>query len=626
MRTATGEESVGLLEHDILPEGDIRVLHVDDDELFLDLVEAQLAERTLEIRTETSAEDALARLDTVDCVVSDYEMPGLDGLELLDSVREEYPELPFILFTGKGSEEIASEAISAGVTDYLQKEGGSSQYEVLYNRIVNAVRQYRAEQAFKYSRKRYRSLVEESPNAICLLQDGQIVYANDTFLDLVDVPDREAVYGTEYLEFVHPDHHEQARERVRRITEEGVPVDRRVGRLVTAADEIREVEAVATPLSYNSTIGIQIVLSDITEQQEREQELRRTRERFRKVFEASHDAIMVVDIDSGSFREANPAACEMLGYDRAELLELDPADIHPTDIDRVREEFLDQIREDGAGWTDELACLTKEGEVVPTEISGAILDLAEDGEQPTTMVAVLRDVSERVAYREDLEQQLERADAFADVLGHDLRNPLNVATAHLEMAREEFDSDHLDGIANGLDRMETLIDDLLLLARGRQRIGETEPVDLESVVGRCWGNVETQGAELRVDGGLTAEADPSRLGQLLENLFRNAVEHGSRPPGAHASGEAPDGDTGTVTITVAPLEDGFAVEDDGPGISPEERSDVFDPGYSTTEGGTGLGLAIVERIADAHGWQIAVTESSEGGARFEITGVDVVSG
>jgi len=81
----------------------------------------------------------------IDCVVSDYDMPGTDGLEFLEEVRGAYPDLPFILFTGKGSEEIASEAISAGVTDYLQKGSGTDQYTVLANRVENATEKHHAE-------------------------------------------------------------------------------------------------------------------------------------------------------------------------------------------------------------------------------------------------------------------------------------------------------------------------------------------------------------------------------------------------------------------------------------------------------------------------------------------------
>jgi len=119
----------------------IRVLHVEDDPDFGELT-ATILEREddrFALERATSATDGNAHLEErqFDCVVSDYDMPGTHGIEFLTFVREQYPELPFILFTGKGSEEVASDATSAGVTDSLQKEGGTDQYAVLANRITN---------------------------------------------------------------------------------------------------------------------------------------------------------------------------------------------------------------------------------------------------------------------------------------------------------------------------------------------------------------------------------------------------------------------------------------------------------------------------------------------------------
>ena len=135
--------------------GMIRVLHVDDDRSLCGLTK-QLLEREdgrMSVETATSVSDGLDILSSgsIDCIVSDYEMPEQDGIEFLQRVREEYPDLPFVLFTGKGSEEIASEAISAGVTDYLQKGGDTSQYAVLANRIGNSVDQSRSKRALAES-------------------------------------------------------------------------------------------------------------------------------------------------------------------------------------------------------------------------------------------------------------------------------------------------------------------------------------------------------------------------------------------------------------------------------------------------------------------------------------------
>ena len=147
-------------------DDEIRLLHVDDDASFLALVEAFLdrLDVSCTVRTETDPERALTEgISDVDCIVSDYEMPTIDGLEFLKRVRERRPELPFVLFTGRGSEEIASDAISAGVTDYLQKGGGTDRYEMLANRVRNAVERRRSEQALTESRRRLATLVSHLP-------------------------------------------------------------------------------------------------------------------------------------------------------------------------------------------------------------------------------------------------------------------------------------------------------------------------------------------------------------------------------------------------------------------------------------------------------------------------------
>ena len=228
---------------------------------------------------------------------------------------------------------------------------------------------------------------------------------------------------------------------------------------------------------------------------------------------------------------------------------------------------------------------------------------------------VTQEVTEERQTARELEQQNQRLDKFARIVSHDLLNPLNVAQGRLELAQEECDTEHHNAIATALDRIQRIVEDVLWLAREGQDIGSVEPVALGKAIESAWRMVSGQAdnAELRYAGDEsqlpTVKADYDRLCQLLENLFKNAVEHG--------------GDD--VTITVGALADGFSIGDDGPGIPDEEREDVFDPGYSTVEDGTGLGLSIVKQVVEAHDWEIQVTESSAGGARFEFTGLDVVA-
>lgn len=206
----------------------------------------------------------------------------------------------------------------------------------------------------------------------------------------------------------------------------------------------------------------------------------------------------------------------------------------------------------------------------------------------------------------------------ASVISHDLRNPLDVAKAHLQAARETGDSEHFDAIASSHDRMEQIIRDVLTLARGRTVVNPSEGTEIETAVEDAWQSVETEHATLTIPDTLpTTTADPDRVRRLFENLFRNSVEHGSenRP----SSEQQDEGNANSeVTITVGALENGFYVADDGPGVPPDEQDRIFKPGYSTKDRGTGLGLAIVEKIVSAHEWDLTLTTAPNGGARFEV--------
>lgn len=225
------------------------------------------------------------------------------------------------------------------------------------------------------------------------------------------------------------------------------------------------------------------------------------------------------------------------------------------------------------------------------------------------MVTAIERIEQQKALRtnrDKLKERNERLEAFARIISHDLQNPLNVAQGRLAMATAGSENEDLAAVKRAHDRMEALIDDLLELARSDAGVGDLEPIDLERIVDACWENVETGAETIRIDIDRRILADERRLKQLLENLIANAIEHGGTD----------------VSIAIGELDDGFYIEDDGRGIPEDEHNRVFEAGYSGSSEGTGFGLSIVRRIAETHGWQVDLTESDAGGARFEITGVE----
>jgi len=233
----------------------VTVLHVDDDPGFGELV-AEFLERedaAFSVVTATSVDDALTvlRNESIDCVVSDYEMPDRDGLDLLELVRDNYPDLPFILFTGKGSEEIASQAISAGVTDYLQKGAGTEQYTVLANRIRNGVRSTRAETAVQRTEDRYHNLVDTAPIPILLFdRNWEALYANEAAVAFLDADSFADIAGKKASDFLHPDERDAARERFQQLMRDDVSVPEKEYRVMTVENEVKAATIATAPGYY----------------------------------------------------------------------------------------------------------------------------------------------------------------------------------------------------------------------------------------------------------------------------------------------------------------------------------------------------------------------------------------
>jgi len=216
----------------------------------------------------------------------------------------------------------------------------------------------------------------------------------------------------------------------------------------------------------------------------------------------------------------------------------------------------------------------------------------------------------RLANARDLERQNERLAAFVDVISHDIPNHLNVAAARLELTTRSGDLSHLEQVSTAHDRIESLISDMRTLVDHGEQIESTEWLRLADEVEICWESChdEQRDAAVVVEEEGYVCADRSRFRQLLENLFWNALEH---------AGDAP-------TIRIGLLDRGLYIEDDGPGIPEEKRTDVLTPGFTTADDDRehfGFGLAIVHEIVRAHGWELSITDGTDGGARFEITGV-----
>jgi PAS domain S-box-containing protein len=855
------------------PAGEaIRVLLVEDDDALADLTETYLVREddAFEVTTEAAAEPALDSLSDrdVDCIVSDHDMPGMNGLEFLDAVRDRHPELPFVLFTGKGSEEIAAEAVSAGVTDYLQKGSGTEQYAVLANRVRNAVEKRRSQQALreekhlleqvlattpgsvvfqtdgtvasaterakatlgltdatlpadpdwtfatmdgevlppadhparrvartgqplhgerlavefpdgweKYlvlhcaplfgddgdvdrvvasftditdrvrrqreiervqtvveavgdpvytldadgkftfvndafeeltghdsddlvgehcsivmtdedieagrrvieellagdddtgivemsganwaadidhiethiallphddgfqgtagvvrdvterkrrerklreSEEKYSNVVEEASDGVFIAQDGRLEFANPQGADILDT-DPETIEGTPVSEWIAPEDRDTVVERLQRRLDGEQPQRRYEFNALTAAGDRVPIEFTASTIAYEGSPAVLAICRDISDRRERA----RQRRQYETIVETAPDAVFIVDEDA-NYVSGNEQAARLIGLDAAELETMSVPDLvdagifDPEVIPRYQETVADLLAGDTSDEKGKFEFHVTPAGGDDTRVVECHLALRPHDDEFRGSIGVLRDVTERNRREHELERQNERLDEFASVVSHDLRSPLNVATGWLEQYRLAGNEDALDNVEESLGRMDEIIGELLSLARDGASDRAAEPVSLQVAAISAWDTVETGDAHIGIDAeGVDVEAVPGRLQELLENLFRNAIEHATITPsqieGSFREDEVP------VLVRVGELDDrdGFYVADDGPGIPEDERDAVLDMGHTTTEDGTGFGLAIVENIADDHGWDVTVTDSEDGGARFE---------
>lgn len=319
------------------------------------------------------------------------------------------------------------------------------------------------------------------------------------------------------------------------------------------------------------------------------------------------EGIFVVDTEDRVI-DANRACLSFYGFDEDEVIGEPAAEVfsdYPELFERY--ETVDEAR-------DVVEVSTLNGSRI---IDLEVTPLRDHRGDQIGRAFIGRDITDRVRRREKLERKNEQLDQFASFLSHDLRNPLNVAQGTLDLAEETGGSEHFQHARDSLDRMETLIEDVLVMTRQNDAVTDTEPVSIERLACESWANVETAQATIDIRTDEWIDADRNRLLSVFENLFRNAIQHG---------GTEVTVSVGTARTKATDRSEGeryrLWVADDGPGIPPDDRDKILDGGYTTHDEGTGLGLSIVKNVVTAHGWEIDVTESESGGVRFEIVDIE----
>jgi PAS domain S-box-containing protein len=274
-----------------------------------------------------------------------------------------------------------------------------------------------------------------------------------------------------------------------------------------------------------------------------------------RVLDTMTDGVIVVD-HADRIVEINPAAREMVGdvladdavvgRDVGELLEERPALEHLyAELTATRSQSRVETSLGDAHVDVTASPLGTDGDARPdddptgegagdVDTSGPLGGAVRGG----GWLFLVRDVSAREERERALRRRNEQLDRFATVVSHDLRNPLGIAQGHVEIARDTGDVSRLEPVVDAHDRMETIIEEVLTIAREGADVTDTEPVRLGAVAGAAWRSVDAGAASYRVVDDATVVADRPKLVRILENLFRNAVEHGSTSPASHARQDA----------------------------------------------------------------------------------------
>lgn len=612
----------------------INVLLVDGDRQFSSLASRMLEEEGLNVSRAGNCEDAIKILgeSNIDCVVTEYELPDCKGLEICRRLNRN-GGLPLILFTSYRDSDLLQQAFENGVNDYVSKDLGDYKFSVLADRIRKVVESDKNGFSSKLDPELsieegefLRNVVDVLPIGV-IVRDSKdnIVMANEYLTteavsldDIIGVNLDETDLTDEQIERIKKSDEEVLDNWEPQTVEESV---------VDTQGKKRYIETTKIPFNAGDDNDPHLVsvFRDITFRKKKEKSLEKVIEVNEKMSGASSkEELLKIAIDAVSdiFRLPLAAAFERDGdkllpvsanFDFKQIFGGEIVlDLDNSVAGTVFESGQSKLIEDMEGTEAFNPDTPIEAEVIiPLGDYGVLISGSREKrefdkadqyiadwfgssvEASINRVERERKISER---DERLEKKDEQIDQFVEMLSHDLRNPLNIAQGYLDMIEGSEESEQVD---KALERMEEIIETMLNMAQHTGEIGR-ENVSLIEVAKEAWKYDYLDEAELVVEDDVELMANRDQLKHLLENLFSNSVKYAGNE----------------VEVTVGSSENGFYVEDNGPGIPQEDRNKVFEFGYSSGDS-TGMGLAIVDRIAGFQGWEIEISESDSGGARFD---------
>jgi PAS domain S-box-containing protein len=584
----------------------IHILHVDDDAGFLKLTKDCLETKNrFKIDTATSVCEAWTKLENgeYDAIVADYQMREKDGLEFLKELREKKNNTPFVMFTGKGREEVAIKAFNLGADRYINKKGDpETVFCELTHGILVAVERKKAEDELRESEIRYRTLVENAPVVIYTIsgETGTLTSLNPTFEKMTGWKTSEWI-GKSFEGLIYPDDLSLAVETFEQASR-GENVPPYSLRILSKSGKYVVGEFTSKPHSKDGKIvGEFGIVHDVTERKKTEKRVLENQQKFERLFRGNPEASVYLDLEF-HILDINPRFEELFGYK--------PDEIRGKNLDEVvvpkdlMEEagMLNRNAEKGYVYYDTVR-RRKNGLLVPVSISAATITV--DG-QLVGYVGVYKDISELRRTERDLSIMNEKLRVVGGLTRHDVRNKLAAIVGNVFLIKKHLTEKHeAIEIAIEIESACKQITRIFEFASAYERLGIEELAYVN--VGKALDEAFSLFSDLhgiRVVNecyGLTVLAD-SFLRQLFYNLADNSLKYGYKIK--------------TIRIHYSEKDQKelkLVFEDDGVGIPVAEKALIFKEGYGK---GTGYGLYLIKKMVDVYGWTIQETGEPGEGAKF----------
>lgn len=578
------------------------ILLVDDDKDLLMVTMEYLKQEdpSFEFVLAISAYEALAKMAETKfvAIVSDYQMPGMDGLELLKRIRDEYNDIPFIMFTGRGREEVAVRALNLGADYYLTKGiEPTSLYGELAHIISRVIEHRQTEHALRESEQKYRELVEKLHEGVLVENAAEVItFVNPRTSELLGYSIDELI--GQLTSFIIP---EKESEKIREETaKRSLGISSTYEATLQAKDRnLIHVIISPTPLfSDTGTFrGVLSVFTDITERKKVEELLERSERDKSLILANTADLILYSDRDL-VVKWANQAS-----GDSVNSLPDDLVGRHCYEIWHQRNEpcvFCPVVKSMETGQIQEAEIVSPDGRFY--HIRG--VPVREDNGTIVGAVEIAREVTKYKEKEEALNKtntllrlQKKELSEFTQTLSHNLGNRLHDIEGYAGLFLKKQDEAYVTRIQTITQNMAKILHRSVALAEAGLAIGKTVEVDTKQLIQEAAETVIPEKITLIIRDLSPVIADPEKLSQIFQNLLENAVIHG---------------EPSIIEVKQHISETGLSIliTNNGKPIPKEHRTEVFQRGF-TTKKRSGLGLTIVKKLVQAHNWQIYLEDAPE---------------